>query len=193
MISHEYAKPREYFRRRFCIVRISPLRRVLFSVAVSIAFAGLTSNSLQAASDPSVQNPPNFRAVISRNLESSGQATTEPDLEEEIYPPKTVIFPPDRRVTNVEISDIRRRTLTILYGWAWQTCIRATVCFWSQALQQSTPAAGKACETQKTFAIFVTENRVIDARTALVADQCDRGNYVPLRIKRPVPKFMQKR
>jgi hypothetical protein len=172
------------------MVRTQPLRGVFFSIAVNIAVAGLTTSSSQA-SDPSIQAPPNFRAVISANLEFSDHSTIESDRENEIYPPTTVIFPTDRRVTNVELSDIRRRTLTNLYGWAWQTCIRATVCFWAQALHPITPAARKACEAQKTFAIFVVENRVIDARTALVTDQCDNGNYVSLRIKRPVPKYLR--
>ena len=190
MIGHAYVKSWKNFICRFCVAKIRPLSGVLFGIAANIAFAGLATNSSQA-SDPSIQNPPNFRAVISRNLELSGRTAFESNRDEETYPPRTVIFPADRRVTNVEISDISRKTLTILYGWAWQTCIRATVCYWSQALQPITPAAVKACETQKTFAIFVAENRVVDARTALVTDQCDKGNYVPLRIKRPVPKFRQ--
>ena len=55
---------------------------------------------------------------------------------------------------------------TNFFGWAWETCIRLNVA--------NSPA---------TYAVFISDGRVVDARAANPTDNCEGGNYAPLEIK----------
>lgn len=128
---------------------------------VAGAASALTAN--QAGNGP----PPDFRAIIAANLQKPDPELGAPDYDSG----GGAIFPAKRRVSDVEISDAVRKTLTMRHGWAWQTCLRATI-----------------DGTRATLAVFVAQNSVVEARTALVVDACERGHYTALPVKRPVPK-----
>ncbi len=125
-----------------------------------------TPNAAGAAAPPR-----NMRALIAANLQRPDPDPTKPAAYSGAVSGETTIFPASRHVSEVEISDAARRTLTMLHGWAWQTCLRAMV-------------DGK----RTTVAVFVEQNHVVDVRTALIADRCDEGNYSALAVKRPQPR-----
>lgn len=135
--------------------------------------------------------PPDFRAIILANIKYFPSAMSELHHTNDSYPQEVKIFPGIRRVTNVELSNIQRRTFTNLYGWAWQTCIRTVLCsepprrMHGPARPQESFLPNDFCTAPKTIAVFVVDKRVVDSRTALVVDQCDNGNYAPLQIKKP--------
>ena len=76
------------------------------------------------------------------------------------------IFQEDQNIENVEVSDAIRMVQTNFFGWAWETCIRLNVA--------NSPA---------TYAVFISDGRVVDARAANPTDNCENGNYAPLEIK----------
>ena len=81
------------------------------------------------------------------------------------------IFPADKKLDQVEISDAIRMVQTSFYGWAWEACIRLNV--------NNSPA---------TYAVFISDGVVVDARAAILTDNCGDGNYAPLEMRdRTVP------
>lgn len=144
--------------------------RILIGLALAANLLAGTANAL-TANAPGEAAPPNLRAIITANLQRPDLDPTVPAAYSGAVPGEVAIFPAGRRVSEVEISDAARRTLTMLHGWAWQTCLRAMV-----------------NGSRTTLAIFVAQNRVIDVRTALIADRCDQGNYSALPVKRPAPR-----
>jgi hypothetical protein len=143
------------------------LLRIGFCLAVGLLVVGCAVDSV-ATDEPSSEAPPNFRSVILANLEAPRDS--DAGSKGNTAPEGTTIFPAAVRVSDVEVSDAQRRMLTALHGWAWQTCMRATV--------------GGA---HGAFAVFVEKNRVVDARSAVAIDQCEKGNYTPLPVNRPEP------
>lgn len=143
--------------------------RMLFGLALAAGLAGCTAAAL-AVEQPRNEAPPNLRSIIAANLQRPDPGLGEPDLDSGPYPREVLIFGAKHRVTDVQLSDAARRTLTMANGWAWQTCLRATV-------------DGKP----SSVAVFVAQNRVIQVRTALIVDRCEEGIYTPLPVKRPVP------
>ena len=141
------------------------MRRVLAAFWVSATLSACASNS--AVVEQTTAGPaPNAAAIIANNL---GQ---HPKTDYTATVPTQLIFPADKRVDHVEMSDLLRPMRTDLYGWAWQTCIRANV--------EGLPHA---------YAVFITGDRVVDSRMALAPDQCDQGHYRPLPVVRPgLPK-----
>jgi hypothetical protein len=144
--------------------------RVLIGLALAANLAACPAQAVTADASGE-EAPPNMRAIIAANLQRPDPDPTVPAAYSGAVPGEMTIFPAARHVSDVEISDAARRTLTMLRGWTWQTCLRATV-------------GGKRI----TLAVFVARNRVVDARTALIADRCDEGNYAPLPVKRPQPR-----
>jgi hypothetical protein len=153
---------------------LRPARRLLAAKALLRAVAGLALCAAVAgcsADSPlldqtSNETAPNARAIIQANLETR----IRDDDPESIAARESLIFPPERRVSGVSVSAAQQRTLTDLYGWAWRSCLRATV-----------------DDVQATLAVFIANGRVVTARTALVVDHCDNANYVPLPMERPEP------
>jgi len=142
---------------------------MLFGLALAAGLAGCTASAL-AVEQPRNEAPPNLRAIIAANLQKPDPGLGEPDPNTGPYPREVQIFGAKHRVTDVQLSDAARRTLTMANGWAWQTCLRATV-----------------DRKPSSIAVFVAQNRVIQVRTALIVDRCEQGNYTPLPVKRPVP------
>ena len=131
--------------------------------------------------------PPDFKAIILKNLGTMD--AVDMDISRGGVSPETLIFPVDRRVTNLELSDIQRQVQTNLYGVTWQTCIRANVCSWAEVVQPAWATKRSAsCDQQKSFAVFVVGKRVVDSRSALAADRCESGTYSPVAFKRPTPE-----
>jgi len=125
----------------------------------------------QSANGAGEGAPPNMRAIITANLQRPDPDPEVPAAFSGAVAGEMTIYPASRHVSDVEISDATRRTLTMMRGWAWQTCLRATV-----------------ADKRETIAVFVARGRVIDARTAVIADRCEEGNYSPLPVKRPQPR-----
>lgn len=140
--------------------------RMLLSLALAVTLGAGSAGAL-TANEPGNGPPPDLRAIIAANLQKPDPELGDPDDESG----GGAIFPARRRVSEVELSDAARRTLTMRHGWAWQTCMRATV-------------DGR----RLTLAVFVAQNRVVEARTALVVDACEQAHYAALPVKRPVPK-----
>jgi hypothetical protein len=151
------------------------LLRIDFCLAVSLLVAGCAVDSV-AMDEPSSEDLPNFRSVILANLEAHRDSSGDAGSKSNTAPEGMAIFPATMRVSDVEVSDAQRRMLTALHGWAWQTCMRATV-------------GG----VHGAFAVFVVKNRVVDARSAVAIDQCEKGNYTPLPVNRPEPPSNSKK
>jgi hypothetical protein len=134
------------------------------------AMIGLTLSATAAAAQ---EKPPNMKRIIQLNLQSPDDVETQLRRERGPLPPEVSIFTVTKQVSNVEILNAQTKVQTSLNGWTWQTCIRATL--------------GNA---KTTLAVFVVDQRVVEARTALNVDRCDEGSYVPLPVKRakPTPK-----
>lgn len=113
------------------------------------------------------ERPPDVRAVILSNLKKSDSASDQDARLNGPYPREQLIVPAGRAVDGVEVADGARQTLTNLYGWAWQTCMRANV-------------GG----VRYTYAVFIASNRVIDVRGALLPDRCDEAKYAALPFSR---------
>ena len=123
-------------------------------------------NSL-ASNEPTSETPPDARAAIKASLEHPANAS-DPMQDDAVR--KASIFPIQRRVSDVGISSAQTRTLTNFHGWAWETCMRATV-----------------DGVDGNYAVFVANGKVVDARTALPIDHCKQRTYIPLSINRPEP------
>ena len=142
-------------------------------VLVGLALAGnlVTGTARSQTADVAGGAPPNMRAIIAANLQRPDPVPMVPAAYSGAFKGEMTILPAKRKVSDVEISGMARRTLTMLHGWTWQTCLRATV------------------DSKRTkLAVFVAGNHVVDARTALITDRCDEGNYAPLPVKRPQPR-----
>jgi hypothetical protein len=145
------------------------LRRLLIGLTLSAALSGCATNSA-VVDAPNIGPVPNFESIIADNLRARPKTGDAPPVQGQL------IFTANKHVDKVEISDLRRTLRTDLYGWAWQTCIRASV----EGVQHS-------------YAVFVAENRVIDSRMALEPDQCDQRHYTPLKIAQAEPQKSNKR
>jgi hypothetical protein len=139
------------------------LRRVLTAFLVSATLSACASNSA-VVEQTSAGPAPNAASIIANNL------GPKPKMDSSTLVPAQLIFPADKHVDHVEISDLLRPVRTDLYGLAWQTCIRANVEGHLHA-----------------YAVFIAGDRVVDSRMALVPDQCDQGQYRPLPVVRPPP------
>jgi hypothetical protein len=105
---------------------------------------------------------PNYRAIIAKSLRAKHNI-----VEETMVPYFTArggIFNQTAKLDHVEVSDAIKMVQTDMHGWAWQTCIRLNV--------DGDPV---------TYAVFIADGRVVDARTAIAIDNCQRAAYGPLR------------
>jgi hypothetical protein len=141
------------------------LLRTVACLTLSAAITGITVNS-PLLDEARAETAPNARAIIRANLETR----IRDDDPESVTAIESLIFPPARRVSDVAVSTTQERTLTDLYGWAWRSCMRATV-----------------DDLRTTLAVFIANGRVVSARTALIVDHCDNANYVSLPFNRAQP------
>jgi hypothetical protein len=147
------------------------LQRILLTSLVGAVLSGCASSVVPDAAPN--EPPPNFRAIVLADLTSPEVAPGKRTVNDAPLPPapKGQIVPGNKRIERVEVSDSPRQLRTDLNGWAWQTCIRASVDGF-----------------RKNLSIFVQNSRIIDSRTALITDQCDNAHYVPIEIKQSEPK-----
>ncbi len=117
---------------------------------------------------PPPELAPDYRAIVKRSLQQkkgrSEQPSAAPDLQsrqDRMVPGAGGAFANPSAFRKVEISGVRR--VLHVTGWAWLTCIRVH------------PQSG-----ERTYAIFIADGQVVDARGGVVSDQCDRQTYQPL-------------
>ena len=134
------------------------------------ALAGAIITLTLCAAAMAQEKPPNMKRIIQLNLQTPDDVETALRRDRGPPPPEVSIFTATKQVSNVEILNSQMKVQSSLYGWTWQTCIRAT-----------------AGNTKVTLAVFVLDSRVVEAHTALNVDRCDEGSYVPLPVKRPKP------
>jgi hypothetical protein len=148
------------------------LRRAPLIVALAVFAAGLCARPAafaQAANPP--QRPPqgaptaptpNYRAIIAKGLRVKDINAAEPESIP-YFTSRGGIFPASAKIDHLEAADTIRMVQTNYFGWAWQTCIRLNL--------NGRPV---------TYAVFISEGRVVDARSAIVIDHCEREHYGPL-------------
>ena len=144
------------------------LCRTPLIVVLAVFAAGLCARPAafaQAGGPPqgAPQAPtPNYRAIIAKSLrvkeKSVGESETIP-----YFTSRGGIFAATAKIDHVEAADTIRMVQTNYYGWAWQTCIRLNL--------NGRPV---------TYAVFISEGRVVDARSAIAIDNCERDHYAPL-------------
>ncbi len=139
------------------------LRRASLFVALAVFAAGLCASPAVFAQAGAPQAPtPNYRAIIAKSLRVKEKS--DPDSGTIPYfTSRGGIFPAMAKIDHVEVADTIRMVQTNYYGWTWQTCIRLNL--------YDRPA---------TYAVFISEGRVVDARSAIVVDNCERDHYAPL-------------
>jgi hypothetical protein len=120
------------------------------------------SASAQSSGPP--QDPtPKYKAIIAKSLRVKDKNSIE--IGTDYFKDRAGIFSATARLDHVEVADSIRMVQTNYYGWAWQTCIRLNV--------NGFPL---------TYAVFISEGRVIDARSAVAVDNCDRAKYGALPV-----------
>ena len=120
--------------------------------------------SAQPSANPPTQPTPNYRAIIAKSLKAKDTVTVAGQSPATYFLDRGGIFGPDAKLDHVDVSDSIKMVQTMYNGWAWQTCLRLNL-------------NGKPV----TYAVFISEGRVVDARSALAIDSCEKAQYVPLR------------
>jgi hypothetical protein len=152
------------------------LRRAPLIVALAVFAAGLCARpaAFAQAAAPPQRSPqgapqgaptaptPNYRAIIAKGLRVKDVNAAEPEAIP-YFTSRGGIFPASAKIDHVEAADTIRMVQTNYFGWAWQTCIRLNL-------------NGKPV----TYAVFISEGRVVDARSAIIVDHCERDRYAPL-------------
>ena len=139
------------------------LRRAPLIVVLAVFAAGLCARPVAFAQAGAPQAPtPNYRAIIAKSLrakaKSGGESGTIP-----YFTSRGGIFAASAKIDHVEVADTIRMVQTNYYGWAWQTCIRLNL-----------------YDRPVIYAVFISEGRVVDARSAIAIDNCERDHYAPL-------------
>jgi hypothetical protein len=152
------------------------LRRAPLIVALAVFAAGLCARPAafaqaggppQGAAQGAPHGPPlapvpNYRAIIVKSLRVKEKYGAEPEAIP-YFTSRRGIFPASAKIDHVEAADTIKMVQTNYFGWAWQTCIRLNI-------------NGKPV----TYAVFISEGRVVDARSAIVIDKCETERYAPL-------------
>lgn len=140
---------------------MSPRRQPLVAAIALLLLCAAPPALAQPSPGPPQQPTPNYRAIIARSLrvkDKYGQTGLEH------FTNRGGIFKDNARIEHVEIADSIHMVQTNFYGWAWQTCIRLDL-----------------NGSRAVYAVFIAGNSVVDARTAVAIDRCERSNFVPLR------------
>jgi len=140
------------------------LRRAPLIVALAVFAAGLFAHpSAVAQTAGAPQGPtPNYRAIIAKSLRVKEKSDPDSGMIP-YFTSRGGIFGATAKIDHVEVADTIRMVQTNYYGWAWQTCIRLNV-----------------YDRPVTYAVFISEGRVVDARNAVAIDDCERAHYAPL-------------
>lgn len=138
--------------------------------------SGGCASTFSPSSEPPQGPTPNYRAIIAKSLIAKSEfydRSSSTNIYGLLNPNQVFyfrdrggIFQADKKIDHVEISDTIRMVQTNLYGWAWEVCIRLNL--------NNLPA---------TYAVFISDGVVVDARAAILTDNCGNGNYAPLDIK----------
>ncbi len=135
------------------------------TVAAMIAgLCGMGTSFAQPGASPPTQPTPNYRAIIAKSLKAKDTVTVGTQSPATYFLDRGGIFGPDAKLDHVEVSDSIKMVQTMYSGWAWQTCLRLNL--------NGRPV---------TYAVFISEGHVIDARSALAIDGCERAQFVALR------------
>jgi hypothetical protein len=157
---------------------------IVLCAAVLLGGGGCASISSSSIDAPTQAPAPNYRAIIAKSLKAKPGFNDPRDPRFYVsgttyFTDRGGIFREDKNIENVEVSDAIRMVQTNFFGWAWETCIRLNV--------NNSPA---------TYAVFISDGRVVDARAANPTDNCESGNYAPLEIRderdRPVNRATRK-
>ncbi len=104
------------------------------------------------------QPTPNYRAIIAKSLRVKDKFSDETGMS--YFVSRGGIFAANAKIDHLEVADSIRMVPTNYYGWAWQTCIRLNL--------NGAPV---------TYAVFISEGHVVDARSAVAIDNCERAQY----------------
>lgn len=140
------------------------LHRIPLIVTLAVLAAGLGARPAafaQAAGPPQAPTP-NYRAIIAKSLRVKEKFSAESETIP-YFTSRGGIFPATAKIDHVEAADTIRMVQTNYFGWAWQTCIRLNL--------NGRPV---------TYAVFISDGRVVDARSAIAVDNCERDRYAPL-------------
>ena len=138
-------------------------RPVVASLALLCSVAGLCA-AASAQSTGAPQEPtPKYKAIIAKSLRVKDRDNIETGVD--YFKGRGGIFSATARLDHVEVADTIRMVQTDYYGWAWQTCIRLNV--------NGYPL---------TYAVFISGSRVVDARSAVAIDNCQRVKYGALPV-----------
>jgi len=154
--------------------------RYMVLCGVLLAAGGCTSTAPPLNDGSPQGTAPSYRTIIAKSLTAKTELDpsklpspgSSPGSSRDYFKDRGGIFPADQKLDHVEISDTIRMVQTNLYGWAWEACIRLNV--------NNSPA---------TYAVFISDGVVVDARVAILPDNCGDGNYAPLEMRdeRTVP------
>ena len=133
-------------------------------LAVTAGLFGCGASFAQPSANPPTQPTPNYRAIIAKSLKAKDTVTVGVQSPATYFLDRGGIFGPDAKLDHVEVSDSIKMVQTMYNGWAWQTCLRLNL-------------NGKPV----TYAVFIAEGHIIDARSALAVDGCEKAQYLALR------------
>ena len=110
---------------------------------------------------------PDYRAIIAKGL----VAVTKPSSVGggSYFVDQAGMFLPDKMLDQIEISDPATMVQT-RNGWVWQTCMHLNI--------DNKPS---------TYAVFIADGRPVNAREAIVTDNCEGANYAPLDVRKYNP------
>ena len=142
--------------------RRTAVASLVLSCSVAGAYVCASAQSTGAPQGPT----PKYKAIIAKSLRIKDKDNIpETETGVDYFKGRGGIFSANARLDHVEVSDSIRMVQTDYFGWAWQTCIRLNV--------NGFPL---------TYAVFISEGRVIDARSAVAIDNCDRAKYGTLSV-----------
>lgn len=136
---------------------------VVISIALLCLAAGFCASASAQMTGAPQEPTPKYKAIIAKSLRVKDKDSIETGVD--FFRGRGGIFSATARINHVEVADTIRMVQTNYYGWAWQTCIRLNV--------NGFPL---------TYAVFISEGRVVDARSAVAIDNCDRPKYGALPV-----------
>lgn len=112
---------------------------------------------------------PDYRRIVLRDLQAGrGQSAPKEASDDKAATPgkpNRSVFLNVERLGRVEISEVSQ-VLHSTRGWVWLTCIR------------SYPDGRPSTD----YAIFISNNKIVDARTSVITDNCSTQKYELLTV-----------
>ena len=128
----------------------------------------LASASLPAAAQTRAgaraERIPDYRGIIARHLRAKKDIFAENEGLMTYFKTRGGIFDSNAKIARVEVADSIERVQTAYHGWTWEACMRLDL-------------NGQA----RTYAVFILDGNIVDARSAVAIDKCDGKSYSPLR------------